>query len=85
MGFDTIEVNLFSNICRSGGDGSRLQKLCRDDDLFVLCCGPDDPGGALILLQLLVPAGHRHLGPLHLALLLLVGPSYHPPPINPCM
>ena len=49
--------------------------MCWDDDLLVLCGGPDDLSRALLLLQLLVPVGPRHLGPLHPAVLLLVGDS----------
>ena len=55
-----------------GGDGPGLQDRGGDDDLHVLRRGSDDPRGPLLLLQLLVRAGHGHLPPLHSALLLLV-------------
>ena len=55
-----------------GGDGPRLQDRGRHDDLHVLRGGPDDPRGPLLLLQLLVRAGHGDLSPLYSPLLLLV-------------
>ena len=55
-----------------GGDGPGLQDRGRDDDLHVLRGGSDDPRGPLLLLQLLVRAGHGDLPPILSPLLLLV-------------
>ena len=61
----------------SGGDGSGLQDRGRDDDLHVLRRGSDDPRGPLLLLQLLVRAGHGDLPPILSPLLLLVMLTYY--------
>ena len=55
-----------------GGDGPGLQDRGRHDDLHVLRRGADDPRGPLLLLQLLVRAGHGDLPALHSPILLLV-------------